>query len=218
MPFIISVEHGFPQVKREPALFASSLFVIASGFGWMYILHLAGTNPVDSQINSISYFVEEKMRVTDIRLSANFMIAAFPDFSTGLTLVSLPAGFVLLGLVYVKFRNKFSYITILSLISILGIIFHDEFYIFIIVSSLLPLIYNLRKKSYVYFAFLIALASAYIIDGMLPIKYFTSNRVFGISVIELNLIFTLVTLCYTCCAKTGIGIFLSFRFLRSNLK
>jgi hypothetical protein len=184
----------FPSSKKRAALFASSLFVIASGFGWMYILHLAGTNPVESQINSISYFVEEKMRVSDIRLSANFMIAAFPDFSTGLTLVSLPAGFVLLGLVYVKFRNKFSYITILSLISILGILFHDEFYIFIIVSSLLPLIYNLKKKSYVYFAFLIALASAYIIDGMLPIKYFTSNKVFGISVIELNVIFTLVTL------------------------
>ena len=184
----------FPSSKKRAALFASSLFVIASGFGWMYILHLAGTNPVDSQINSISYFVEEKIRVSDIRLSANFMIAAFPDFSTGLTLVSLPAGFVLLGLVYVKFRNKISYITVLSLISILGILFHDEFYMFIIVSSLLPLIYNLKKKSYVYFAFLIAFASAYIIDGMLPIKYFTANRVFGMSVIELNLIFTLVTL------------------------
>jgi hypothetical protein len=184
----------FPSSKKRAALFASSLFVIASGFGWVYILHLAGTNPVDSQINSITYFVEEKMRVSDIRLSANFMIAAFPDFSTGLTLVSLPAGFVLLGLVYVEFRNKFSYITILSLISITGILFHDEFYIFIIVSSLLPLIFNLRKKSYIYFAFLIALASAYIVDGMFPIKYFTSNRVLGISVIELNMIFTLVTL------------------------
>lgn len=184
----------FPSSKKRAALFASSLFVIASGFGWIYILHLAGTNPVDSQINAISYFVEEKMRVSDIRLSANFIIAAFPDFNTGLTLVSLPAGFVLLGLVYVDFGNKFSYITILSLISILGILFHDEFYIFIIVSSLLPLIFNLRKKSSMYFTLLVALAFAYIVDGIFPIKYFTSNRVIGISVIELNVIFTLVTL------------------------
>lgn len=183
----------FPSDKKRAALFASSLFVIASGFGWVYMLYLTDTSPIGSQISSISNFVEDKIRVTDIRLSANFMIAAFPDFSTGLILVSLPAGFVLLSLVYVEFGNKISYITILSLISTLGILFHDEFYIFIIVSSLLPLTYNLKNKSYVYFAFLISFSFAYLIDGLLPVKYFTSNTISGIPLIELNFIFTLVT-------------------------
>jgi len=184
----------FPLNKKRAAIFASSLFVIASGFGWVYILYLTDTSPIVSQISSISNFVEDKIRVTDIRLSANFMIAAFPDFSTSLIYISLPAGFVLLGLIRIEFGNKISYTTILLLISILGILFHDEFYIFIIVSCILPLIYNLKKKSYVYFAFLIAFALAYIIDGLLPVKYFTSHRIFGISLIELSIIFTLVTL------------------------
>jgi len=183
----------FPSNKKRAALIASSLFVIASGFGWVYILSLTDTNPIVSEISSISNFVEDKIRVTDIRLSANFMIAAFPDFSTGLIYISLPAGFVLLGLIRSEFRNKIGYTTVLLLISAVGILFHDEFYIFIIVSCILPLAYNLKKKSYVYFAFLIALASAYIIDGLLPVKYFTSNRIFGMSLIELNIIFTLVT-------------------------
>ncbi len=183
-----------PSNKKRAALLASTFFVIASGLGWIYILYLADASTVDSQINSISYFVEEKIRVSDIRLSANFMIAAFPDFSTGLTLIALPAGFVLLALIYLEFGNKITYIAILSLISLLGILFHDEFYLFILVSSILPLVYNLKKKTWVYFALLIALASAFVIDSMLPVKYFTSHRIFGISVIELNLIFIIVTL------------------------
>ena len=77
-------------------------FVIASGFGWMYVLYLTETDPVDSPANAISYFVQEKIRETDIRLSANFMIAAFPDFNTSLTLVSLPAGFILLSLIKIR--------------------------------------------------------------------------------------------------------------------
>jgi len=184
----------FPLNNKRAALIGSSFFVIASGFGWMYVLYLTAANPVDSPIDSISYFVEEKIRVTDIRLSSNFMIAAFPDFSTGLTLVSLPAGFVLLGLVRLQFGNKLSYITLIFLISFSGILFHDEFYLFILVSSILPLIYNLKKKSYLYYAFLIAFASVFIVDGLSPKNYFTSNSIFGISIIEINSIFMVAML------------------------
>ena len=70
----------FPSNSKRAALIGSAFFVIASGFGWMYVLYLTAANPVDSPIDSISYFVEQKIRVTDIRLSSNFMIAAFPDF------------------------------------------------------------------------------------------------------------------------------------------
>jgi len=182
-----------PSNKKRASLFAASLFVIAAGFGWIYVLYLEQSNPVESQTNSISYFVDEKIRESDIRLSANFMIAAFPDFSTGLTLVTLPAGFALLSLIYVKFRNMIGYITIISAVSFVGIIVHDEFYIFVVLSSLLPLAYNLKNKSYVYFALFIALTCVYLLNGVFPVKYFTANRILGTPVLELNFIFTLVT-------------------------
>jgi hypothetical protein len=183
-----------PLNNKRAALIGSAFFVIASGFGWMYVLYLTAENPVDSPIDSISYFVEEKIRVTDIRLSSNFMIAAFPDFSTGLTLVSLPAGFVLLGLIRLQFGNKLGYITLIFLVSVSGILFHGEFYLFILVSSILPLIYNLKKKSYLYYAFLITFASVFIVDELSPKKYFTSNSIFGISITELSLIFMVAML------------------------
>ena len=184
-----------PLNLKRASLFASSLLVISSGLGWMYVLYLAETDPLDSPANAISYFVQEKIRETDIRLSSNFMIAAFPDFNTSLTLVSLPAGFILLSLIKIELPNKVRQLLLVSLVAFLGILFHDEFYIFIIVSSLLVFAYNIRKKIIVYFALLSALALVYVIDSLLPVNYFTSNRIFGISVIEISAIFIIVTLC-----------------------
>ena len=182
----------FPRNKKRAALIASSLFLIGSGFGWIYIISLTATNPVASQIASIVTFVEDKIKVTDIRLSANFMIAAFPDFSTALIYISLPAGFVLLSLVRVSIDNKFCYMALLSLITILGILSHDEFYIFIILASLLPLIYNLQKKNYLYFALLIAFAFTYAVDTLSPERYFTFQSIFGMPLLQLCTIFTAI--------------------------
>ncbi len=183
----------FPINKNKAALLGATFFVLASGFGWVYVLYLATENPMGSPIDSIEYLIEDKVRVTDIRLSSNFMIAAFPDFSTGLTLVTLPAGFILLGLTRVEYNNKLGYIGLISLISISGILFHDEFYLFIIISSMLPLIFNLKEKSYLYYALLISFTCILIIDSLFPEKYFTSQRILGIPVIELAIIFILVT-------------------------
>jgi hypothetical protein len=184
----------FPDSSKRAALLASSLFVISSGFGWVYIISLTETNPITSQISSISNFLDDKIKFTDIIRPANFMIAAHPDFSTGLIYISLPAGFVLLGLVRAKISNKLCYTIILSLVTILGILSHDEFYFFIIASSTLPLIYNMQKKYSVYFALLFALAFTYTIDALLPVRYFTTNDIFGFPLIQLTTVFTLITL------------------------
>lgn len=183
----------FPLNKNRAALLGATFFVLASGFGWAYVLYLTTENPGHSPIDSIAYLIEDKIRVTDIRLSSNFMIAAFPDYSTGLTLVTLPAGFVLLGLTRVQYNNKLGYIGLISLVSISGILFHDEFYLFILVSSILPLIFNLKEKSYLYYALLISFTCILIIDSMFSEKYFTAQRIFGIPIIELAIIFILGT-------------------------
>ena len=181
-----------PGDNKRAALFASSLFLIAAGFGWIYIITLAEANPLDSQFASISNFVDDKIKVSDIRLSANFMIAAFPDFSTGLIYIALPAGFLLLGLVRTKFENRFHYVLILSLVTTLGTLSHDEFYIFIIIASTLPLIYNIEKKYSVYVALIIALAITFALDTLLPVKYFTTQSIFGVPLLYLASLFSLL--------------------------
>jgi hypothetical protein len=182
----------FSPDKKRAALLASSLFVLGSGFGWIYILSSTASGSIIPQISSIAALLDDSVMAPDIKLSANFMIAAFPDFSTGLIYIALPAGFVLLGLVRTRFNNKLSFTAILSIVSILGILFHEEFYLFIIVSSLLPLTFNIREKNSLYLAFLFALVVAYIIDSLLPVQYFTSREISGVPLINLNIFFVLI--------------------------
>ena len=129
------------------------------------------------EISSISKFLDDKIKFTDLIRPTNFMIAAHPDFSTALIYISLPAGFTLLGLIRANVSSKFRYRVILSLVAILGVLSHDEFYIFILLSSMLPLIYNMQKKYSVYFALLFALGFTYAIDILLPVRHYTTNDV-----------------------------------------
>jgi len=192
LAFYYFCSRWFPPNKKRAALLASSLFVFGSGFGWIYILSSTATGSTIPQISSVAALLDDTVRAPDIKLSANFMIAAFPDFSTGLIYITLPAGFVLLGLIRTRFNNKLSYTAILSIVSIVGILFHEEFYLFIVVSSLLPLTFNIREKNSLYLAFLFAFVVAYILDSLLPVRYFTSREIEGIPLINLNIFFVLI--------------------------
>ena len=192
LAFYYFCSRWFPQNKKRAALLASSLFVFGSGFGWIYILSSTATGSTIAQISSVIALLDDSVLAPDIKLSANFMIAAFPDFSTGLIYITLPAGFVLLGLIRTRFKNKLSYTAILSIVSILGILFHEEFYVFIIVASLLPLIFNIRERNSLYLAFLFAFVVAYVIDSLLPVRYFTTREISGVPLINLNLFFVLI--------------------------
>ena len=55
----------FPNNSKRAALLASSLFLIASGFGWIYLISLTETSPITSQISSISKFLDDKIKFTD---------------------------------------------------------------------------------------------------------------------------------------------------------
>lgn len=182
-----------PLNMKRAALIASSLFVIASGFDWTYILYSTATSFINTNVSSIATFFQEQIRSSDIIYAPNFIISAFPDFSTGLIYISLPAGFVLLGLIRFEMKNKFSYIAIICIITILGILSHAEFYIFIIISSILPVIFSLKGKNSVYLALLFALAFVYILDSMFPVDYFTGSKILGIPLGNLAIIFVLVT-------------------------
>lgn len=181
-----------PLNMKKAALIASSLFLIGAGFDWTYILYSSVTSSI-SKISLTPVFFQEQIRASDIIYAPNFMIAAFPDFSTALIYISLPAGFVLLGLIRLDMKNKFSYAAIISMITILGIMSHTEFHIFIIISAILPIIFNVKSKNFMYLAFLLAFAFIYIIDSMIPIGYFSGNKILGIPLINLGIFFVLIS-------------------------
>ena len=77
-----------------------------------------------------------------------------------------------------------------TVISILGILSHDEFYLFIIIAAVIPLVFRIRQGNYVYLGFLFAIFIVYLIDITSPEKYYTSNEIFsGFSLLKLSILF-----------------------------
>ncbi len=119
--------------------------------------------------------------------------AAHPEFSTGLIYIALPAGFVLLGLLRQRFNAKFASVIIVSAISILGILAHPEFYIFIIITCLLPLIFKMKERNFAYLGSIFAILIVYVLDLILPGKYYTAIEILGFPLLALNILFVGIT-------------------------
>jgi hypothetical protein len=180
-----------PSTMWKSGILAASLFAISAGFGWIYLLNTVTTHPILSPHSSIETLA--KMGPLDIISSSNFLITTAPQFSTGLTYIALPAGFVLLGALRTRFHNTFTSIAIVSAVSVLGMVSHDEFYIFIIIASLLPVIFRMGARNYMYFGFIVASLIVYTMDIIGPSKFFTSNEIFGFPLILLSLSFVVLT-------------------------
>ena len=95
----------------------------------------------------------------------------------------------MLGLIKENLSGKFKYLAILTVISTLGVLSHDEFYLFILVGSILPLAFRLPQKNSVYASFLFALSVVILADNVFPIKYYTVRDMFGIPLVYLCLFF-----------------------------
>lgn len=178
-----------PRSMQKAALIACSLITLSAGFGWIYLLNISvTTQPIVSQQSSLNVF--ENIRQLDIVRSSNFGITA-PD--TGLTYIVLPIGFVLLGILRTRFNSNFTNTAIVTAISILGIMSHDEFYIFIIIACLLPLIFKMKSRNYLYLGFLLALSIVYVIDILTPGKFFTFIQILGLPLLLLTVLFVAIT-------------------------
>lgn len=179
-----------PLDMQRAKVLASSLFATSSGFGWIYLLGLTvTTNPIVSEKSVVATIASTGPYTFDIVLPVNFILAAHPDINTGLIYIAIPAGFVLLGLLRGHLQNNFTFTTIVAAISILGILSHDEFYFFILVGSVLPLIFRVKQGNYLYLGLLFAFLIVYVINLMAPEKYYTSNEIFGIPLLILNVLF-----------------------------
>ena len=219
-----------PNRVKKAALLGCSLFMLSSGFGWVFALEQAIADPPESQLSALQLLSQEAIKSLDIVLPTSFLSAAHPDFSTPLIIMALPAGFVLLGAIAEKKskqESKFRYLAILLSIAFLGVLSHDEFYLFIIIASIIPIFYFLiedsvdkKKNNYsvVYGALLGALLltivlSLYSFDGA---GYYMYNAILGIPIILLSFIF--VTVMYILYIATRFFYNLFYQKLYENSK
>jgi hypothetical protein len=207
--FYYFFKNWVPIHMKKAALLACTLFMLGSGFGWVYVLDLAIANPPESQLSTLQMLYQAGIKSIDIILPTSFIGAAHPDFSTPLIIMALPAGFTLLGLlsdreeIIKKNKFKFKYLAILISITFLGIISHDEFYLFIIVASVIPIFLffttekgDEKKKNLVvvYSALVAALVLTLILAtySFAGVGYFIYNSILGIPLLVLCLIFVTI--------------------------
>ncbi len=186
-----------PIHGRKSALLAAALFMLSSGFGWMYAV---GTFVSDtgnaSQTSSMQTILTSSKQTYDIRSPSTFLLASHPDFSTGLQLIVLPVGFVVLGMIKEETANRknmYGYILVISLAMVLGIFSHDEIYFFIIIASVLPLIFKLPHKNFVYVGLLSAIGVALSANYIFFKEYLGFIVIMGIPLIVVCFFFVIIT-------------------------
>ena len=180
-----------PMNMRRAALLACSLFTISSGFGWIYLLGTVTTNQIISSQSSLETL--RNIGRLDFVTPSNFVIPTGPDFSTGLIYIVLPAGFVLLGILRTRINTKFTNILVVTALSVLGIITQPEFYIFIVIASVLLPIFNMKGRNYVYLGFLFSFSIVYLLDITTPGNYFTSIKILGFPLLFLSVLFVVIS-------------------------
>jgi hypothetical protein len=227
--FYYFVTNWIPRNIREAALLASTLFMLSSGFGWLYILNTAiSSNQTVTFDESLNLFNQAYLKTFDIQTPTTFINVGHPDITTFLIIIALPAGFTLLGLIKEaqlfsfisedndKSKSKSKYLRIITSVSLLiaisfvGILGHDEFYLFIIVASsaivvffrLLPRYYN---YSIFFVSFLSAMSLVFLLDIFIsPARFYTDRPILGIP---------LLVLCFTFVSFSW-ALYLTFRKIR----
>ena len=203
-----------PKDKQRSALLASTLFMLSAGFGWVYAIntsvndHNQVTFDIDSSLDVISLTYRKTF---DIQTPTTFIDVGHPDISTALIIISLPAGFTMLGLIkevklftlkndegYESSKPKlrlsriFTPIALLTAIAFLGILSHYEFYIFIIIASIaVVILFRVLPIRLDYSIFFVSLLSAIslviLVDKFVsPTSFYFYRHILGIPIIILS--------------------------------
>ena len=227
LAFYYFVTSWIPQNKSRVALLATTLFVLSSGFGWVYVVSLAIDSPPADQkqpeISSINILADATTTTYDIGLPTNFINVGHPDITTPLLIIALPLGFTLLGLIGEIMRSGkqqrvlslpsknigntttiSSTIIVITGLSIVGILAHDEFYIFIIIVCSAIVLFCPRSAKFPfnpicssYFAsFLCAITFVILIEIFVsPTEYYVIRDGLGLPLVALS--FTFVSVMWT---------------------
>jgi len=238
-----------PQNMKRAALLATTLFVLSSGFGWIYAVNLAIISPPSYVIQpgtSIDILANVTTTAYDIGLPTTFINVGHPDITSPLIIIALPAGFTLLGMMKEfivkkgvgegpstinKDRTQKATVSrqrlnllilkkltgttmrtsmLITLVSFLGILSHDEFYLFVIIAcvtivALLAIASDNRSReepktsfrntlvhgySMFFVSFLISMFLVVMIDTFIsPAKYYITREIVGFPLISLCFIF-----------------------------
>ena len=180
-----------PHMRRA-ALIACTLFVLASGFGWIY---LSGAMAIANNIPHSEHGAVETVDSVRsyILMPSNFILASHPDFSTALIYIALPAGLVLVGICNQSLYNKAVKTSIVATVTFIGILSHEEFYFFIIVASLALLIFRIKEANYVYAGIVMSLFVTFALNSAIPGGYYGLTEIFGIPLLYLGIFLVLVT-------------------------
>jgi hypothetical protein len=237
-----------PKYLKRASLLAMVLFVLSSGFGWVYAIDLAFVSPpgneAEPEMSSINILALTSDTTYDIGLPSTFINVGHPDITTPLIVIALPAGFTLLGMIKefaikkgeederevqiteskiaASRQGPYSIILrramgttmralpLIMFVSFLGILSHDEFYLFIIIACVVIIVLlatpsvrqtsrdptqsyrkNLVFDYYVFFpSFLTAMLSVALVDSFIsPTKYYVTREIGGIPLIFLCFIF-----------------------------
>jgi hypothetical protein len=181
-----------PENRRRAVVLASTLFMLSSGFGWIHVLHMATNEPATSDLAAHEIFQLGAIKTHDIRTPTTFTAGVHPTSTTPLIIIALPAGFVLLGIIKEDSKHsKLKCIAIVVTISTLGIFSTDEFYLFIIIASILPLVFRLPDKNFIFASFLSAFSVIVLVDVIIsPQKYYTvTAEALGAPLLALSVLF-----------------------------
>jgi hypothetical protein len=182
-----------PERRKKAALLATTLFTIGSGFGWIYLLGAMINENVTTYESALQLFESVSSKTHDVRTPTSFINVGHPTPGSPLLIIALPAGLILLGVVRENYiNNRLMYFLLVSAISTLGIFMHDEFYLFIIISSLGILILKIEGKSIVFISFLSALSLVILLNVISPLKYYTTNEILNVPLLYLNFIFVCI--------------------------
>lgn len=186
LSFYLFAKIWMPGTKKS-ALLAATLFTLGSGFGWIYVLQLAASQPLSSDATILEIFRIATVKSFDLNLANTFFATPHPSPHGS---IALPAGFLLLGLLKLEMKRRIKYALIFA-VTIVGIMSHEEFYLFILISSALLLIYHLNKTHIIFIALLSSIAFVFFVDVFLPLKYYKIPEISGISLMLLSFVFVL---------------------------
>ena len=212
--FLASWIHGRNQ---RAIMLAITLFVLSSGFGWIYALYgVTLTNPITSTGESIDLLSKTTDATYDIGTPTTFLDVGHPDITTPFIIVALPVGFTLLGLlgsidtiysnknkdsknrnflfrIGIRHNSVLTTLIIITVITFLGILAHDEFYLFVIIGATLIIFRKPNNKSNIsvfYAAFLCSILLVTLIDFFVsPTPYYIQREIFSVPLAVLSFIF-----------------------------
>lgn len=174
-----------PKLQKNAALLATALFVLSAGLGWVYILYQFVIENPEAQFIALYILHYGGIKTFDIRIPTSFIGVGHPDITTPLIVVGLPSGFVLLGLLKDQVTLGQGKNFLLGMVIITGSLFHDEFYLFVLISCIIPIFIGLKGKHVYYLLPLSVFAIEILIDFLTAANYYTTRQVGNLPLLSL---------------------------------